>query len=54
MAVNAGLGVLDVQLALGLDDDVVPAGNANTAVLVRFTVFPTCEPSMVRKNHRPA
>ena len=40
MAVNAGLGVLDVQLALGLDDDVVPAGNANTAVLVRFTVFP--------------
>ena len=40
MAVNAGLGVLDVQLALGLDDDVVPAGNANTAVLVRFIVFP--------------
>ena len=40
MAVNAGLGVLDVQRALGLDDDVVPAGNANTAVLVRFTVFP--------------
>ena len=40
MAVNAGLGVLDVQLALGLDDDVVPAGNANTAVLVRFTAFP--------------
>ena len=28
MAVDAGLGVLDVQLALGLDDDVVPAGNA--------------------------
>ena len=40
MAVNAGLGVLDVQRALGLDDDVVPAGNANTAVLVRFIVFP--------------
>ena len=39
MAVDAGLGVLDVQLALGLDDDVVPAGNAKTAGCIGFTVL---------------